>query len=141
MLATSFDLNHPADPSTLTRDLKIACAGLLIPYALYASRVTEPKRRAWLLTLITASTCGPLALGVVFAHVWPTFDAAAQFTDAPAATFACRFFVTFLVLDCAVGALHYRKQFHVFEGWIHHAVYTCVEIKFLAPRHRRNVPL
>ena len=124
MLATSFDLNHPADPSTLSRDLKIASAALLIPYALYASRVTEPKRRAWLLTLITASTCGPLALGVVLAHVWPTFDAAAQFTDAPAATFACRFFVTFLVLDCAVGAVHYPKQFHLFEGWFHHAAYA-----------------
>ena len=124
MLATSFATSPPADPSTLSRDLKIASAALLIPYALYASRVTEPKRRAWLLTLITASTCGPLALGVVLAHVWPTFDAAAQFTDAPAATFACRFFVTFLVLDCAVGALHYRKQFHVFEGWIHHTAYT-----------------
>ena len=119
-LATS----PPADPATLPRDLKIASAALLIPYALYASRVTEPKRRAWLLTLITASTCGPLALGVVLAHVWPTFDAAAQFTDAPAATFACRFFVTFLVLDCAVGALHYRKQFHLFEGWFHHAAYA-----------------
>ena len=106
------------------RPEQIASAALLIPYALYASRVTEPKRRAWLLTLITASTCGPIALGVVLAHVWPTFDAAAQFTDAPAATFACRFFVTFLVLDCAVGALHYRKQFHIFEGWIHHAAYT-----------------
>ena len=124
MLATSFATSPPADPSTLSRDLKIASAALLIPYALYASRVTEPKRRAWLLTLITASTCGPIALGVVLAHVWPTFDAAAQFTDAPAATFACRFFVTFLVLDCAVGALHYRKQFHLFEGWFHHAAYA-----------------
>ena len=26
--------------------------------------------------------------------------------------------------DCAVGALHYPSQFHVFEGWVHHAVYA-----------------
>ena len=124
MLTTMFATSPPADPSTLARDLKIASAGLLIPYALFASRVTDPKRRAWLLTLVTASTCGPIALGVVLAHVWPAFDAAAQFADAPAATFACRLFVTFLVLDCAVGAAHYPRQFHLFEGWIHHAAYA-----------------
>ena len=101
-----------------------AAATLLVPYAAFASVQPEPKRRAWFLTLVTACVVGPGSLPTVFAHVFPAFDEAAQFSDEPRAAFLCTFFVAFLVADCAVGALHYPSQFHVFEGWIHHAVYA-----------------
>ena len=75
------------------------------------------------LTLATASVVGPLSLVGVSRHVFPSFDAAAQFTDEPLARFLCAWFVCFLVLDCAFGSRHYPKQFSLFEGWFHHAAY------------------
>lgn len=102
----------------------MASTMLLLPYAVYASSEGEPKRRAWFLTLVTASVCGPLSLKYVFDVVVPEFDEAAQFTDARLARFLCTFFVCFLVWDSAVGACHYPRQFHLFEGWVHHVVYA-----------------
>lgn len=114
----------PPALETLPLDITVAAAALLIPYALYASKVKESKRRAWFLTLVTASVCGPLSLKYVFATVAPAFDGAAQFTDDRLARFLCTFFGCFLVLDTVVGTLHYPKSFHLLEGWIHHAVYA-----------------
>lgn len=109
---------------TLSASVVASAAILLVPYGIFASRVVEPKRRAWFLTLVTASIVGPGSIPTVARHVVPAFDEAAQFTDEALPRFTCTFFVVFLVCDAAVGAAHYAKQFHVFEGWIHHLVYA-----------------
>ena len=96
-------------------DAAVAALCLLIPYAVFASNVKDSKRRAWFLTLITASTCGPLSSFFVVKYSIP-FDAGAQFMDARLARFCCTFFVVFLILDAAIGSMHYSKHFNLFEG-------------------------
>ena len=104
-------------------DAGVSSAVLLTFYGLFARRLTTPKRRAWLLTLANTAVVGAGSLPYVYAHVFPTFDSDAVFTETRAARFLVGFFVTFLFWDLAVGSLHYPGQIHLFVGWVHHIVY------------------
>ena len=83
----------PGLGDTVPFDTLVASLLLLLPYTAFSLRETDPKRRAWLLTLVTAAIVGPVGLTYIFGTVIPEFDEHVQFTDMRLSRFLCTFFV------------------------------------------------
>jgi hypothetical protein len=48
------------------------------------------------------------------------------YTDDRLSRFLCAWFLTFLVLDLAVGVLDYPKDIGMLTGWVHHTAYIII---------------
>jgi hypothetical protein len=83
----------------------------------------DPKRTAWLLTLLTAIIITPCSVPYVYHYVWH-WNEDANFQTDRLAQFIVTYFVTFLVTDCACCVAHYYAHMGAIDGWFHHACYV-----------------
>lgn len=91
-------------------------------FAAYARYEPSEKRRAWFLSLITASFVAPRSLYFHASLIFP-FDEAAMYQSNLQADWNVGLFVAFLLADTCLGLIYYRSCFGLLEGWAHHAFY------------------
>lgn len=76
----------------------------------------DPKRLAWVLTLLVALITTPCSFYYAYKYVW-TWNEAANFQSDSLSHFLLTFFVVFLFMDLICSQLHYKEQMMLFEGW------------------------
>jgi hypothetical protein len=93
-----------------------------------AATKAERKARAWLLSLFISAALSLYGLGSALAALRAIATggapalAALLLYDDPAARAVTLAFVSFLILDAAVGLVEYRELLRVDTTWIHHGV-------------------
>lgn len=83
----------------------------------------DPKRLAWVLTLLCALLTTPFSFLYSYQYVW-TWNEAANFQSDRTSQFLVTFFIVFLILDMICAKLHYNSQMEYLEGWFHHICYV-----------------
>jgi hypothetical protein len=89
------------------------------------SRRMEPKRKAWLLSVLCSlgMSLGSLPYVYQLAMEHGFVTAGMVYADERLSVFVMAYFMTFLVLDIVIGVQHYPKEIGFLTGWFHHTLY------------------
>lgn len=125
-LATFEPLSEPG----FLKDAALCTAVYLAGYAAMGgfSKTMEPKRKAWLLTLMCSLG---MSLGSV-PYVWRLatqhgfVTAPFVYADDRLSLLVMAWFMCFLVLDLAVGVLQYPREIGFLTGYFHHTLYMAM---------------
>jgi len=127
LLASIQETFAPLTTTEFKEDVCMATFMYMIGYAALGgfSPLMHVKRKAWILSVLCALG---MSLGSI-PYVWTlatehTFDTSKMvYADDRLSLFIMAFFMTFLVLDLAVGLRHYAGEIGLLTGWFHHCLY------------------
>lgn len=94
----------------------------------------KAKTRSW---IITATSSAVMTVGSV-PFVWDLVCALGDVAMVRRREWLSEgltsFFLAYLLVDCFLGLLHYRSEFNVLTGWVHHSAYTLLLFYVLQER-------
>ncbi|KAJ3042974.1 hypothetical protein HDV00_006281 [Rhizophlyctis rosea] len=125
---TSSDFIYPFLASTTA----LSSAYFTLP-RIYPTTFATEKSRAWILTLLCATTLTIGCIPFIHSHLLlgPHSMAASPLTDSPLARYLCAFFVAYLITDLSIGSVCYPKHIDPMSGWFHHTLYMIMVIGLL----------
>ena len=112
------------------QDVCVAILLYLIGYAALGgfSPLMEAKRKAWVLSVLCSFGMSlgslPYVWRLATEHQWVTKPLV--YADDSLSLFVMAWFMSFLVLDIAIGLQHYRKEIGFLTGWFHHSLYMAM---------------
>jgi hypothetical protein len=120
-------ITSPFDPTIIKVNLAtVTLFGTWFAYWYKSGLARSERERAYVCSLLSSFICSLSSLPLVYTFIKSHGDVNELLIYREWTVIITSFFMTFLVMDLAIGMFYYRAKIDLLTGWIHHITYLGV---------------